>query len=483
MKRYTLYIIYSIVMLTLAACISDRYPTIPEPIDDTMPDLLFGDEDTTAYRIGIYPTFANPTYHIITRSTGVFNDWDNDSVHWKEAPFYTYAYCSESGKTNYRATTLPECLLYDDTLRIVDAQGAVKFWNGKAFVDRNYSNIKEHVKYKYKFFTFYCDELKPVITSTQSTLTAAMRLDGSSDLIHSFAYHPDSVLNSILESLPVHDAVYEEMKSIGQTLLYSTTSGSRAINPLFHLNHMLSRIDIRVQGQEAEKTDYSFLNVIIDTIIVEAPKQVTLKVANDSWTEVTYKGEVEAGTLLTPYSKKEKYYLTIENDSIHNTTYSNNLRNNGKIDINYDDVRNDWKNKVLNDHPEDTCFFHVADIDEHSLCKPLLVPPMSGYNIVMKGRALNIAYDATVGKWTLAKGDNGEYFREIKSSAYLEFRDSSGQPMNFLPGRRYEVTIYVYNSEGGRIKASVVGVDEEQWIDENSSNPIVIDNELDEGKH
>lgn len=484
MKRYTLYIIYSIMLLTLAACIDDRYPQIKGTVAE--PTFIYNGE-TGANDVPILPTFANPTYNIVSRSTGVFNSWEDDSTHWMNAPFHTYAFWTGTSNTNYQATSLPQCLLNNDTLKIVDPQGNVKFSQGDSLIFRYWPSDDDNRinKYKYKFFTYFCDSLVPDISKTSNTITAKFTLDGSSDIIHSYAYHTDSLLDVIVETLPFRDDTYEDLKAEGQNMLYTTIAASRDINPLFHLNHTLTRIDIHVQGVETENTDYSFLNVLLDEITLEAPEQVSLKVADDNWTEQTYEAEVEAGTLLTTTGPNVLYNLSIIPDSIHNTEYSDSLRKKRLIDTDYDDIWKQWKEKVLATNEKDTAFFHIADAntEPHPLALPLLVPPMQSYNLVMKGRAMNIAYDDIAGKWSLEKDASGEYFHNIRSDATLELHDANGSPIQFKAGRRYAVTIYVYNSEGGRLKATVADINEEQWIDDNGNDPMIVDNELDEGTH
>lgn len=428
----------------MAGCLDERYPYIIEDVPEK-PDVQ-GNEDETN-KVPIYPTFANSTYGIITRSTGVFEDWGMDSVHWMKAPFRVYAYWSAASGSDYRATEMPHCLVDGDTLNIVDVQGNVKFKHGMEFIDRFYP--AEYPDYRYKFYTFYCDSLIPIINKTSTTVTATMMLDGTSDLIHSYAYHPDSVFNATLEALPLNDDVCKKLKDAGLSLLYSTTAGSRAINPLFHLNHMLARFDIYIRGVEGLDSDYSFLNMLIDEITIDAPKQVTLKVADDSWTEQTYEAEVVSSALLS-YTGNETYRLDMYSKPIAKTSY-----NQRKLGYDYNRIREEWE---LLHGAQDTLYFHVCDTIERRLCKTVLVPPMTSYRFVMKGRAMSIASDGT-----LTPNKDGKYYRNVTSEGELTLRkDGVGVP--FKAGTRYSLIVYVYN-DGGRIAATVAGIDDEQWPD------------------
>lgn len=428
----------------MVACIEERYPYIIEDVPEKSD--VQSDEDGTG-KVPIFPTFANSAYGIITRSTGVFEDWGTDSVHWMKVPFKVYAYWSSPTGSNYRATGLPYCLINGDTLKIVDVQGNVKFEHGTEFIDRFYP--AEYPDNRYKFYTFYCDSLIPIINKTATTVTATMELDGTSDLIHSYAYHPDSVFDATLAALPFNDDVCKRLRETGQSLLYSTTAGSRAINPLFHLNHMLARFDIYIQGAEGLNTDYSFLNMLIDEITIDAPKQVTLKVADDSWTGQTYEAEVAAGTLVS-HTANDTYQLDILPKRIDNTSY-----NQSKLGYDYGRIRKEWE---LQHGLQDTSYFHVCDTTERRLCKTVLVPPMASYRLVMKGRAMNIAADGT-----LTPDKDGKYYRNVISEAELTLREG-GAFLPFKAGTKYTLIIYVYN-DGGRITATVTGIDEEQWAD------------------
>lgn len=432
-------------MLSMAACINDHIPSIYEPVP---PPLVVNNDEKEADLIPIYPTFANPSFTIATRGTGVFNSWEEDMEHWMKAPFHTYAYWSSAGKTDFTKRDSQYCLLRGDTLKIVDAQGNVKFYDDTIANDRFYPN--KYPTNKYKFYTFFCDSLIPTIHESKTGLTADLTLDGTSDLIHSYAYHPDSVFDAALSALPFYDDVYEKLKEKGQELLYSTVAGSRGVNPLFHLNHMLCRFDIYIQGVEGLNTDYSFLNMLIDDITLDAPKQVTLKVADDSWTEQTYEAEVAANTLLSTKGNAT-YQLDMYHNHIQNTAY-----NQQKMGYNYGQIRQDWEQLM---GAQDTAYFHIGDISQHRLCKTILVPPMMGYHLVMRGRAMNITPTGD-----LALNKDGKYYRDVTSESELTLHDENGTFIPFKAGTKYTLTIYVY-SDGGKISATVTGIDDEQWKD------------------
>ena len=451
MRKYTLYIIYSIILLGITACINDRYPSIYEQTPDP---LTVNNGEDEANRIPILPTFANPSYKIVTRGSGTFNDWEEDSAHWMGAPFHTFAYWSAQGNTDYTKRAMPHCLLYNDTLKLIDAQGNVKFWQDTSFVERYYPN--EYSRNRYKFFTFFCDSLVPTWHTSNTDVKASFTLDGASDVIHSFAYHSDSIINVTLEDLPFHDDIYEMLKNDKQKMLYTTIAGSRGINPLFHLNHMLCRFDINIQGTEGVNSDYSFLKMLIDELTLEAPKQVTLKVADDAWTEQSYEAEVKANTLLT-YEANATYHLNMYHNRIQNTTY-----NRQKTGFDYDNILREWE-QVMGE--QDTAYFYVGDVTKRNLCKTILLPPMMTYHLTMKGRAMSLSND---GKLVLNK--DGRYYRDVTSESEISLRED-GMTVPFKAGTKYTLTVYVY-SDGGRISATITGIDDEQWSDEYTFDDI-----------
>ena len=445
--KYTLYIIYSIVLLNIAACITDRYPPVKE---DIVPlDSIFSKEGETD-SIPILPTFAPPTYNIITnptRGTGVFNGWEEDMEHWMTAPFHTYSYWSGTANTDYTKVSLPHCLLHEDTIKIVDAQGNVKFFENNKQVYRIYP--KDYLINKYAFFTFFCDKLTPVIYKTKDSITASLKLDGSSDLIHSYAYHSDSLYKATLASLPKDD-IWEILDADKEekNLLYSTISGRGHINPLFHLNHLLTRFDILIKAVETKESDLSFLNMIVDGITIDAPKDVILKVAKDSWDEKSYETELTNNTLLK--FEKSSNDTIYQLDMLHKLIQSTNY-NKGK-GTDYDNVRLDWEKKM---GAQDTAYFYIGHTNTDTLCRPLLVPPLPSYHLTMKGRALNIEAD------TLALNTDGKYYRDVVSETELILTDGE----KFKAGNKYTITIYVYN-DGTKISAVITGLNDEQWRDE-----------------
>ena len=68
----------------MTACINDRYPSISEIVPDP---IEVNNDEKEAKEVPIYPTFANPSFNLVTRGTGVFEDWESDQAHWMSAPF------------------------------------------------------------------------------------------------------------------------------------------------------------------------------------------------------------------------------------------------------------------------------------------------------------------------------------------------------------------------------------------------------------
>ncbi|MBQ8968740.1 MAG: hypothetical protein IJ064_03275 [Bacteroidaceae bacterium] len=483
MKAHTL-LYYIIVILTLNSCIEDRYPRI---LEDVPLDQAVENGEGEASDIPILPSFSDPSYSVVSRGTGIFHDWYYDADHWTHAPFHTFAYLSGSG-SDYTRLTTPQCLLNDQTTVLVDGQGNVKFCEGPApsqletYVERFYLGGSNHES-KYSFYTFFCDDLTPTYDRTQNTLTARLTLDGTTDLIHSYAYHTDSLLKSTLTSLYADGASVKlregNLDSYGnpngeRRYIYSGLSASRGINPIFHLHHLLCQFEFHIQGVPTVKEDVPesqweapFLNILFDQLSIQAPKDVTLTVAKDTWTEASYLQDLALPMPLLTSNAIGTYLPDIRyNNNIANSDYS---RTHAPL-YDYSTIGREWAEQF----PADTYSFYRAGNDvRDSLCSMAwLLPPQSTYEVSLSGRRLNITPD---GKHLMQI--EGQYYYPIASKTTLSLRDEQGRPKAFEAGHKYTITIYIYGD--GRISANVADLDSEQWTDENSDDPFQFGNDQD----
>lgn len=481
MNKYQILLIVSSCLL-LISC-RESYPSIADPnandVDEVVPS------ESEADLTPIMPTLSSPQFSFVTRAegggTGPFESWEEDREHWLNADFHVFAYQtmnsyggqvdmttkSDGQHDKEGAFSTSPCLLYDRIMRISDPeQGSVHFIN-PASPQENEQNATffyhlDGQNLKYNFFTFYTDNAKVgSYNHEKDAITCGIKIDGSQDIMHSFAYHDhsdfDKQVNSLSSVLKRDQLNVITASGSYGNLLYSTVAGHRGINPIFRIRHLLSKFNIKVRGgnSESDSPDQDFRNIIITEVYFETLNKGILYVAKDEWGHLendsaglSYEKQIAAGELIEwDKNQPDNLYVKIRN-----------YQRNDMANI-YEIIKDSLKS-------QNAPFFHVNDTTLIPLSeKPILLPPLSSYIIHIKGyfiNYLNGTHDLNESE-PLKKYHLGEE-KGVEISL-------SVPPFHFQPGNDYTINITVYGLQHINIEATILP----QWqnggsieIDENS---------------
>lgn len=498
MNRYRILLIVSSCLL-LIGC-RESYPSIADPnaneVDEVIPS------ESEADLTPIMPTLNSPQFSFVTRAegggTGPFESWDEDREHWLNADFHVFAYQTTNAFGGQVDMRLPEnkkdpidgqndkegafstspCLLYDRIMRVSDPmQGSVRFveegldpngYKRGTLSDASktfYYRINDNTK-KFNFFTFYADnavqeEGGQFFKHYKDTITCRIKIDGSQDIMHSFAYHKRQDYERQVEDLTGilskdQMNVLTAPDSYNQ-MLYSTVTGHRGINPIFRIRHLLSKFTINIQGRDStETTKYSkdYLNIIISKVSFRIPSTGTFYIARDDWSRPVasgiesgeeYERQVNAGELIRWDAPGESLQATVLNnrryiDGVEDTVYQ----------------------KIFGYQTDS--LFHVLTTERQSATVPILLPPVDSFYIDLSGYYLNYTY--IDGKKTLHPSEPIlSYPFSSKVKLYVA-------PYRFEPGKAYTINIYVYGPQHIGIEALFgqpwIQVDKPIEIDEDS---------------
>lgn len=400
--------------LFLTAC-SESFPGLYAP--DTDDSFNSGEVTTDWNHVPILPSLTDPDYDILvpTRGSGVFDSWEEDRERWMAADFHTFAFLTRNtfgGEANYALKDNAEyCLLNDQLMNIQNSSFDLKFKDKK---NRYYSQTRQN--YRYKFYMYYADDADAGTSLNYETkrVTRNVTIDGTQDVMHGFAYHTTEELNKALDKLPQGNDESKVMSQYGSELLYSTISGHRGINPIFHMKHLLTRLDVMIKGEQGSDGSDSYRKIIVKNIKIVSPAQGTLVIANDDWTEASYLQAWKKGEILqfSSDSKKELYCQIL--DKPHD--YPNVPQYGG---------------------------FHVSTTSPETVSKPLLVAPMEALSLVIEYLYLDV------------NTMTGELEREpeLCTVPYPNIRLVGQEGVQgFEPGKSYTIRIYVYGMQDIQIQ-------------------------------
>ena len=300
----------------LVASCHESFNIIYEDVVEKDPNVI-PPENVDIRKVNILPTLSDPLYTIdmpaasekeedtdgedtpdkdkvygkdyTTATRGAYGTWEEDKAHWLSTRFHTFGLRSgnmSGGNADYEAAKNGDQsagVLWDQILGIYDQHGHTQFFNeeGKV-VDRKY-DIGDNL-YRYKFFLLGMDN-KPVDFHTEEgrRVVASVQLDGSHDILHSFAYHTDEQYDEAVQQAPQGDAMKVFLGG-GKDYMYNRLSGYLGMHPIFNVNHLLSRFDVYVKGAVTEDTPRGdFLKIIITDVELKAYNNVDIVVADDSW--------------------------------------------------------------------------------------------------------------------------------------------------------------------------------------------------------
>lgn len=436
--------------LTLCGC-NEAYPELMRE-EEEIPIKDIINHETS--KVPIIPSMTDPQYEIITRGMGSMGPWSTDKVKWTKARFRTFALLSETsnsssdpnGHANYTVaeSDTTHKLLWNQPMGIVgdeDEKGLKFYKKGDENTEETKWYHSTYQKWKYKFATYFTDGAEVANTlrgNSDNTATVDIEIDGSQDVMHSFAYHTEEELDKALQNLNAEQdkPLHEER----QKLLYSTMGGHRAINPRFRINHLLTEIDFRIKGAKGSSgQNGSYKDIVVTKVELESRYKAKMKVLDDKWNEDTYNQEYASTGLLTFGEEKKKLEAEIiDNHDEFVRTILNGME--------YDDK-----------YPEGTHHHHIINEDaSEPMTKGLMVAPSTEY-------LLTIHYDMLV-------PSDSEKKRNIGTVSY-SIKPPAGKEM-FEAGHAYTVVVTVY---GPQVIEGSIHLN--SWIGEGEfdDNGIIID--------
>lgn len=442
MNKIKLILLISLPVL-LWAC-EESYPSINEILPEH-PDEVYPKEGEENLRVPIMPSMSDPQFSVVTRGGGVFESWDKDPDRWKQAIFHLFAYSSPNKynpspanmtdrndhQTDPNMNLGTSCLLYDRTMRITNRIGDVQLFTTPDALNeyKFYYPINEQNR-KYKFYCYYADDAAGDLEYSSDTLGVPITIDGYQDIMHSFAYHTKEEYNKFISNLDTTHQATKVLTGGGMdNMLYSTTSGHRGINPIFRINHMMSRFNIKVQGAGSEDgsiADGDYRNVVITGVEIKSPYRGHLTIANDRWTEETYLQALNDRHVLWWDTITHYIPLRMFTDSL--TGARSSL---------YNDVNFPLKPGASH--------FTLKDKNPRDLGESMVLPAVKKLRVRLKSFYLNLVNDQ--GRLSLQPNQPVVY----ESPEYdVQLRDPS---QSFEPGKEYTIAIYVYGIQTISIRA------------------------------
>ena len=476
--------IFTLALATISFLIlgcKESYPSIfmeEEPV----PDVIHAENDEDG-RVPITPTMTEPQYEILTRGTGAFGNFDVDSDHWLSAKFHTYALLGSNifsnsdaqGFVDYTRNDNDHRLLWDQRMKITDGSLNVHFFDeSDNLVTRYYSWQRQN--WKYNFFTYYADDLdlngKEIVSAKD--IKVSFDIDGTQDIMHAVAYHTNKQFDDA-----VKDLNEEEDKPIHQykdELLYSTMAGHRGLNPIFNINHLLTRLDFMIKGAKpanASSSDNmpdSYRKIVVRKVTVTVPNHATLTIADEKWSDSTvYKTDLQNNNVITFSGTPQELPIIMNREPVENY---------------YKWILEDDKYKE-NPYKEEDAQFHITSTKISALGKPIMLPSSDMFVVTLYSDMLDVSASSTE--------DDGFLVNKIKSLDPIHYnvRYSNGA---FEAGHAYTVIISVYgvqNIEGtltlnawiGRDAGDFVGKEQGEY-NPNGDHVVSVggDDEEDNGK-
>lgn len=428
--------------LLLVAC-GESYNSIYEDVVEVDPNVK-PVEGENLNKVRILPTLKDPDYYIYTEPTeptkgmGPYYKFPEDSEHWLNAVIKCFAFPAESGMYSE-----DNAMLWEKDMKLLDEQGTLAFYEeGKPKV-QYYKEYNKNKPVRYKFFAFSPDtEEKITYKTVGNKLTAIVKLDGTQDILHSFASHTREEYETAIEKLPANDETTLVFLRDSTKNLYNALSGNRGIHPIFRINHVLPRFELCVKGgvddsESKEKDKNQYVYCVIESVKIKAPGQIEMEIANDAWEERDmYQKQLDDNSLLVERGDDEYFDADMLKNPMHGKRYG----------IDFDDLEKQYNEIVKDDH-----HFWVETSDTDTVAKPIMLPPVErmqlqinyNYIILVKDSEGRDVIDKLV-PWT--------------STVTIEPKQAGHE--RFLSNRKYRVIITIY----GFKSISVQVVPLSSWI-------------------
>ncbi len=453
-RRLLLLITTAVLMASCHESFNSIYEDVVEPDPNVVPP-----EVVDLRNVNILPTLSDPLYQIDeTRSwVGPFGNFDADKLHWLNTRFCTYGLLTRNrvgGEADYMAAMNGNKhygVLWDQRMGISDQQGHTIFYdeNDKPVICKYNS---ADALYRYKFFLLGTDGLSHTSrVEGNNKLIARMEVDGTNDIMHSFAYHTDQQYREEVAQLP-SDETTKVFTEGGYDYMYNRLSGNRGLHPIFNVNHLMSRFDIFVKGGNPKNSNTcDFLKIFVTDVSIKAAKTIDVTVADDSWERDAYIEQFKASKLFSPVGQPSWFELQIVDNEMKNTEFS--LANRADMDFDFMAQEAEEFSQILGEKVIPEGSHWVASTKRDSLCKTILLPPHptdEGHFVLsFSYRYVNMHYDQSSGRYHLGekKGEiNRASLWENYNDQTIEIPnvDENGDPVQYIGGRKYSIVITVY---------------------------------------
>lgn len=481
--------IFVLLTVVLVSC-EETYPALYK---EEKTDIGVPSENKEVGRVPIVLTMGDPQYELLTRGTGAFEDYAIDAEHWRNADFRTFAFLTSNkhakeSDVDYTKKSLDAALLYDQRMRIADASLQIQFLDENLNQVTKYYN-ETHPQWRYNFFTYYADDCQKyegdaiAYKTDRKTVKVNVEIDGTQDIMHGFAYHTSEQFKDTIKALYGGDEAPSELKPLldedNDTLryLYSTMAGHRGIHPVFHANHLLTRIDFKVKGVKSKDKDKddaemdNYQKIVVRKVVVEnVPYKGTLMVANDDW-----KNPSKYLEALKYEAKEEAKVLTFDKSATKDIDV---IMEKAPVTDTFDWLEEDPIYQEQGPYTEENAQFHITSETSKTLGKAVLLPPCNRLLIRMEADFLDIGKNAETGKLELKS--------KIKRlTVYYDVTYKKDDVVRaFEGGHAYSVVINVYGVQkinGSMVLNGWVGEDGGEYDpdDENHQIDIGLDDEED----
>lgn len=406
--------------------------------------------------VNILPTLSDPQYSIQPpRGSGIFDDFDKDKEHWLDTRFNVFGLLTGNGvggKADYVAAQGGDrhyAVLWNQRMGISDPQGHTVFYDSSDQpVVCKYSSSDK--LYRYKFFLLGTDGLDADLRVENNTIVARMNLDGTNDVMHSFAYHTDEQYSQGVAQLP-NDETTKMFLEGGKDNLYNRLSGNRGFHPIFNVKHLMSRFEVRVKGANppADRS-CDFLRVFIKDVQIKAAKRIDVVVADDRWERDTYLEQFKESKLLSQVGEASMYSLPILPNILQNTQFT--MENRADMDFDYLNEESRYLSEQIGEEiiPDGTHW--LGSMESEQLCENILLPPLptddTHFELSFKYRYVYMHYDPISGKYHIGQGadveDRSTLWEDFDVTMVIPDVDSDGKKVHYEGGRKYVIGITVY---------------------------------------
>ncbi|MBR5575748.1 MAG: hypothetical protein IKW22_00475 [Bacteroidaceae bacterium] len=470
----------------LVASCHESFNIIYEDVVQKDPNVI-PPEEVDIRKVNILPTLSDPLYTIdmppasekedasdkekvygkdyATATRGAYGTWEEDKAHWLSTRFHTFALRtgnSMGGAPDYEAAKNGDTsagVLWDQTMALYDQHGHTQFFDKEGKVVNPKYDIGDNL-YRYKFFMLGMDN-KPVDFHTEEgkRVVTSVQLDGTHDILHSFAYHDNRQYEEAVNQLPPSDAAKVFLSTGGKENMYNRLSGYLGIHPIFNVNHLLSRFDVYVKGAVTEDTPRGdFLKIIITDVALKAYKNVDIVVADDSWERESYLQQFEQSKIIRPVGEPTHCSMPLYATEFGRNDHTDSYMQGYDFEMlaqEADQLSQEIGEPVI---PEGSHWVCTSKRD--TLAKSMMMPPLptedGQYAVRFKYRYLFTHQDPNTKEYHLGINANRHspqtIWEECENTILIPKIDTGGYPVVYKGGKRYSLIITVYGKSVIRVE-------------------------------